>query len=100
MQAASLSFDNSYAPFRLAEGKPDAIRGLTAPEGVADRLRLVAFAELQARDLFRYGALRFAGLVPESWSSDWLRFSIVEERHAQLLLDRMEALGLSISERT
>ncbi|MGZ3705842.1 MAG: hypothetical protein ACXWP1_07895, partial [Bdellovibrionota bacterium] len=68
-------FGNSYSPFRPTGGKPDYVRPLDGKGGVEDRLRLVAFAELQARDLFRYGASKFAGVAPEAWISDWLRFA-------------------------
>jgi uncharacterized ferritin-like protein (DUF455 family) len=100
MRSEHFHFNQAYAPFRLATGKPDPIRSLQAPGGVGDRLRVVAFAELQARDLFRYGAERFAGQVPEQWISNWRRFAEVEDLHAQLLLTRMEELGLSPGERT
>ena len=64
MDANSIRFSDGYKPFRPVAGKTDPTRGLTAPGGVADRLRLVAFAELQARDLFLYGVERFGGEVP------------------------------------
>ena len=41
MQSAEITRQNQWKPFRLAE-RGDAIRALQAPEGVADRLRLVA----------------------------------------------------------
>lgn len=100
MQASAISYANAYAPFRLAAGKPDPVRALGSKGGVEDRLRLVAFAELQARDLFRLGEERFRGMAPEGWTQTWLRFSEVEETHTQLLLDRMEMLGLGIASRT
>ena len=84
--------------FRLAEGKPDSVRPLANAGGVEDRLRLVAFAELQARDLFRYGANRFSENV--DWAASWSRFAEVEDRHAQMLLHRMEELGLDLGART
>lgn len=100
MQSADFHFDNRYEGFRIATGKPDSIRKMEAPGGVSDRLRVVAFAELQARDLFRYGAARFEGEVPEEWRRDWLRFAEVEDLHAQLLLTRMTELGISPGERS
>jgi len=91
MQSASFTFENNWGSFSL--GKPDSIRALSSPEGVADRLRVVAFAELQARDAFRYGAARFPE-VPAEWREAWLRFAEVEDRHAQMLLSRMAELGV------
>ncbi len=100
MRSANIHFQNGYEPFRPTAGKPDAVRPLAAQGGVEDRLRLVAFAELQARDLFFYGAEKFAGQVPELWVNDWKRFAEVEDTHAQLLLTRMAELGLSPGART
>lgn len=91
MQSSTITFENHWSPFRL--GKPDAIRALSTPEGVADRLRVVAFAELQARDAFRWGAERFPE-APAEWREEWLRFAEVEDRHAQMLLSRMAELGI------
>ncbi len=75
MQSAQFHYQNGYKGFRTTSARPDTIRKLEAPGGVADRLRVVAFAELQARDLFRYGAERFGGEVPAEWRSNWLRFA-------------------------
>lgn len=75
------------------------IRPLTAKEGVVDRLRLVAFAELQARDLFYWGAETFKATAPAQWLEIWVRFAEVENRHAQMLLDRMAELGGDIAGR-
>ncbi len=93
-QASEITKETRWSPFQVRAGKSEAIRGLTALDGVADRLRLVCFAELQARDAFRYGAARFAETAPKAWIEDWLRFAAVEERHAQMLLDRMAELGV------
>lgn len=100
MRSSDSHFANQYAPFRPTSGKADVVRALIAKGGVEDRLRLVAFAELQARDLFRYGAERFAGEAPTGWIADWLRFAEVEDRHAQMLLTRMLELGLDPGART
>jgi uncharacterized ferritin-like protein (DUF455 family) len=88
-----ITFQNKWLPFKVRDEKPELIRALTAPEGVADRLRLVAFAEVQARDIFRFGADQFKGIAPAEWIEEWLRFADVEERHAQMLLNRMSDLG-------
>lgn len=88
-----ISFQNRWLPFKVRDEKPEQIRELKAADGVADRLRLVAFAEVQARDIFRMGAERFAGVAPDNWLEEWKRFADVEERHAQMLLNRMSDLG-------
>lgn len=100
MRSTDFQFSKAYQPFRISAGKPDAIRALQAPGGVGDRLRVVAFAELQARDLFRYGSEMFQREAPEAWRAGWLRFAEVEDLHAQLLLTRMSELGLEPGERT
>ena len=100
MQSKSIHFDSGYLPFRPTAGKPDGVRPLGAVGGVEDRLRLVAFAELQARDLFRYGAERFSASALPGWRETWLRFAEVEDRHAQLLLSRMHELGFAPGART
>lgn len=96
-KASEIKIDTLWAPFRL--GKPDYVRPLGAKEGVSDRLRLVAFAELQARDMFLFGAKRFANEAPQALISQWQRFAEVENRHAQMLLDRMAELGVEPGER-
>lgn len=93
MLSATVNHEGAWAPFQIRTHKPDAIRALSAPGGVEDRLRVVAFAELQARDAFRWGAARFPE-APAEWREAWLRFAEVEDRHAQMLLDRMVALDL------
>jgi uncharacterized ferritin-like protein (DUF455 family) len=100
MRSSDSHFANQYAPFRPTSARADGVRALAALGGVEDRLRLVAFAELQARDLFRYGAERFAAEAPADWIADWLRFAEVEDRHAQMLLTRMLELGLDPGART
>ncbi|MGZ3694991.1 MAG: DUF455 family protein [Bdellovibrionota bacterium] len=93
MRSGDIKRENQWQPFRLAE-RGDAIRAMQGADGVADRLRLVAFAELQARDAFRSGAERFAGQIDETLRQTWLRFADVEDRHAQMLLARMTELGI------
>jgi uncharacterized ferritin-like protein (DUF455 family) len=100
MRSKDIHFGNGYAPFRPTGGRPDGVRALGSTGGIEDRLRLVAFAELQARDLFLYGYERFSGHAPSAWTNSWRRFAEVEDRHAQMLLSRMEELGQSPGART
>ncbi len=99
MWSKDIQFESRYKPFRPVPGKPDVVRPLVGVGGVEDRLRLVAFAELQARDLFRFGADRFGPVAPQ-WAESWLRFAEVEDRHAQMLLTRMQELGHDPGART
>ncbi len=96
-KASDIEITNLWAPFRL--GKPDYVRPMGAREGVSDRLRLVAFAELQARDMFLWGAERYASEAPEALIAQWRAFATVENRHAQMLLDRMAELSVEPGER-
>lgn len=100
MISTEIHFGNGYIPFQPTAGRTAAVRGLRAAGGVGDRLRLVAFAELQARDLFLYGSEAFAGAAPEGWRARWRDFAAVEDRHAQLLLSRMTELGVEPGART
>lgn len=95
-----ISFENKWAPFNVHPKKTDVIRALTAREGVADRLRLVAFAELQARDAFAWGAKKYQGIAPSEWIEAWSQFSLVENKHAQMLLNRMSELEVDPGART
>lgn len=98
MRSSEITFINSWKPFQISLHKPDPIRALGKVGGVEDRLRVVAFAELQARDAFLWGAERFPE-APEAWRETWRRFAVVEDRHAQMLLSRMEELGLGVADR-
>jgi len=97
-EAELIKAEEAWQPFRV-DYKADYVRPLAGPGGVEDRLRTVAFAELQARECFRWGAKKFAAEKPD-WAEQWLHFAEVENRHAQMLLDRFSELGLSIGART
>lgn len=98
--ASEIHHGNRWAPFRVEGLKPEYVRPLRSVGGVEDRLRLVAFAELQARDLFQFGVEHWGSLVPDLWIESWRRFAEVENRHAQMLLDRMMELGFDPGART
>lgn len=95
MNVETINYKNKWSPFRLAI-KAETIGKLGQVNGVVDRLRLVCFAELQARDLFRYGAKKFLGIAPQEWIDSWEMFAEVENRHGQMLWDRFHELGGSI----
>ncbi len=98
LRSTEITAARGWKPFRTAL-KNDIIRAMSAAEGVADRLRVVAFAELQARDAFAYGVAKFAGQAPAQWLGYWEQFAVVEDRHAQMLLTRMDELSIDPGER-
>jgi rubrerythrin len=67
-------------------------------EGVGDRIRIAAFAELQAVHGFRYGAAKFQD-APKSLRSEWLGLALAEERHLGWLTTRAKELGVRLDER-
>ncbi len=89
-----------WGPFRLVPRGQHAEppRSIRTREGVADRLRAAAFAEIQARDGFRWAAEQFQD-APEALRSAWIGLSKEEEKHLGWLLARLEALGFGISDR-
>jgi uncharacterized ferritin-like protein (DUF455 family) len=98
MQSREITEQTGWRPFKTRLVKPDLIRAISTKEGIADRLRVVAFAELQARDAFLWGVERFPE-APADWRKSWAEFALVEDRHAQLLLNRMSELGVDPGER-
>lgn len=82
------------APFLVcpaAEPAPSP-RPVGTTEGVGDRLRAAAFAELQAREAFRWAADSFSD-APEGLRREWRALAAAEDRHLGWLLARMEARG-------
>ncbi|HEX4046955.1 MAG TPA: DUF455 family protein [Elusimicrobiota bacterium] len=86
----------NWAPFDVCG--PDAFapapRGINTPEGLGDRLRVAAFAELQAREAFRWAADTLLDASPAQRSS-WRKIADDEHRHLELLLGRMAELGVA-----
>lgn len=89
-----------WSPFRVAPAgdKADPPRSIHTPEGVGDRMRAAAFAELQAREAFLWGAERWTG-APEGLRRGWRILAIAEQRHLDWLLARMAELGVAIPAR-
>ncbi len=73
-------------------------RALSRPEGLGDRMRIAAFAELQAREAFRWGAGRFTE-VPPPLRQAWLTLADEEDKHLGWLLVRMKELGIEPHDR-
>ena len=89
-----------WAPFRLAPAGAyaDAPRSINTPEGIADRLRAAAFAEIQAFHAFNWAASRFED-APEPLRAAWRNLASAEERHMKWLLSRLKDLGYDVAER-
>ncbi len=89
-----------WTPFRiLARGQfPLPPRSIHTLEGMGDRMRSAAFAELQARDAFLWASQRFEE-APAELRAAWKEFSSVEHRHLGWILQRMTELGIDVRER-
>ena len=89
-----------WAPFALVPSgqRGDATRSLDTPEGVGDRLRAAAFAEIQAREAFLWAASQFKD-APESLTRAWTSLSQAENRHLEWLLQRMSELNVDVQAR-
>jgi len=71
------------------------MRSLNDPAGIGDRLRVAAFAELQARDAFRWAADTLAGdsvVLRRAWEA----LARAEDRHLGWLLRRLDSLDLDV----
>jgi uncharacterized ferritin-like protein (DUF455 family) len=89
-----------WAPFSVAARGERMIetRSIDTVEGVGDRLRTAAFAELQAVKAFRWAADRFSD-APQGLAEAWRHLATEEERHMGWLLTRMSELGIPVAER-
>ena len=75
-----------------------APRSIHSREGIGDRLRAAAFAEIQAREAFLWAADRFED-APTALRTAWRGLAQAEERHLGWLLARMKELGVSLAEK-
>lgn len=83
-----------WSPYQI--GTPEKIRGFNTPEGLGDRLRLVAFAERQAFHAFTNAITRFQDAPPgliEAWK--WV--ALEEAKHESWLLKRLSDIGQEVS---
>ncbi|MBI3566315.1 MAG: DUF455 family protein [Elusimicrobia bacterium] len=89
-----------WSPFWVCgpEEKAAAPRGVSTAEGLGDRMRVAAFAELQAREAFRWAADAFLDASDELRAA-WRRIADDEDRHLRMLLERMAELGIRPDER-
>lgn len=102
MNGSDLPLLPADGPFRILRPlkfKPAAVRSLVTAEGLGDRLRFVAFAELQAREAFFWAAERFKDSASTELRDAWRRIGSDEDRHMRWLLERMAELGVDPAER-
>ena len=86
----------NWEPFHCAPRS--APRSINTLEGVGDRLRAAAFAEIQAREAFLWAAETYRE-APEALRGAWKTLAAAEDRHLGWLLSRMAELGVPIGER-
>lgn len=91
----------SWSPFKLCglNERPIQPRSLQCKEGVADRLRVAAFAEIQAREAFRWAAKAFSESAPPGLCQAWLELALAEDKHLNWLLNRMIELAEPVDAR-
>lgn len=89
-----------WAPFQVVgpDEKPQMPRPLKGPFGVGDRLRWVAFAELQASRGFAWAAEHYSD-APAALVEAWRFLAHEELKHMNWILDRMRALGVAPADR-
>jgi uncharacterized ferritin-like protein (DUF455 family) len=89
-----------WEPFRVLprSERTKAPRAIETRDGIGDRLRAAAFAEIQAYYAFLWGAARFED-APVELRANWRGLAMAEERHLGWLLRRMEELGIDIQDR-
>jgi uncharacterized ferritin-like protein (DUF455 family) len=89
-----------WSPFRLVHSGcyAEAPRSIHSPEGIADRVRAAAFAEIQAREAFLWAANTFV-TTSESLRLAWRNLAAAEDRHLQWLMQRLGELGFKPDDR-
>lgn len=89
-----------WSPFRVVpQGEhAEAPRSIHTREGVADRLRAAAFAEIQARDAFLWAAEHLKD-APQGLQIAWKDLAAAEDKHLRWLMGRLSELGFEPSDR-
>lgn len=91
-----------WAPFDVvncaAGERGEAPRSIDTFDGVGDRLRAAAFAEIQARDAFLWASDHYED-APAQLRETWKKLAAAEERHLHWLLQRMSELGIDVRAR-
>lgn len=90
-----------WQPFQLAPDgrRAEAPRAIHTAEGIGDRLRAAAFAEIQAREAFLWAAEYFQDASAELRLA-WRELATAEQRHLDWLIQRMNELGIDPAGRT
>src|SRR4051812_34958852 len=84
----------SWAPFHVDNSVLISPRSILSKEGIGDRLRTAAFAEVQAEAAFLMAAERFRSEAPAGLCEEWQRLASDERKHRGWLVTRMEELGV------
>lgn len=89
-----------WDPFRVEANTLVAPRSILQPDkqGIGDRLRTAAFAELQAEAAFEWAAERFTD-APEELREGWRHLAREERKHFGWLMTRMSELGIDVADR-
>ncbi len=89
-----------FHPFILCQPgeRPPKPRPMHTGEGLGDRMRTAAFAELQAIAAFQWAAGNFMD-VSQALRDDWSAQVKDESRHYNMIRRRMEELGLAMTDR-
>ena len=83
-----------WSPFII--GIAPKVRPLHTPEGLGDRLRLIAFAERQAHYAFLEAADRFTD-APQELIAAWKWVAAEEKKHESWYLKRLEEIGQDVA---
>ena len=83
-----------WSPYTI--GTPLKMRPLHTPEGLGDRLRLVAFAERQAFHAFNHAITKFHD-APTGLIDAWKQVALEEAKHESWLVKRLSEIGEDIS---
>lgn len=91
----------NWEPFNVLEDRSalaPAPRQIETKEGIGDRLRAAAFAEIQAKEAFLWASNTLHD-APDALKKAWIGLSKAEDKHLKWLLDRMQELGIDPKER-
>jgi len=88
----------TWEPFLVQTGSVIAPRNLPGLDGIGDRLRTAAFAEMQAERAFLRAAEIYTD-APQSLRNEWRVIAAEERNHMSWLLNRMRELGIAVDER-
>ncbi len=83
-----------WSPYKI--GTAPKVRPLNTLEGLADRLRLIAFAERQAHYAFLEAAERFTD-APTELTTAWKWVAQEESKHETWLLKRLGEMGQDVA---